>query len=359
MESAIPLHLKCPRSQPARAPEDYVPAYPAWTARLGAGAAHIVMAYFGIQYKSAEAPEQAGLFADKMREHFAAENGPGHFEFAHYVDEAGYDSLLAIAYWSVKAQYQAWQAHSPSSAWWDSPERLDGGAGYFREIFQPGGDRFETLFAMQDKLEGIASLGEPSGGEVREHGYWGAMRDRLAVAQTDALLPGLLPKVVYSAHHPARIRVSGQENLTVIRSGQEWTETEGKEREIFLRKVEPTCRRGMEFLRDSGLAIGCYLNRYMAPVDAGLAPLQKRFGLSFWRSLRHLENWAEHHPTHAAIFGSFMKMVDEVKADLRLRAYHEVAVVAAEDQFYEYIGCHGATGMLKACVAQQPPLPDA
>lgn len=353
MESAIPNHLQCPRTQPARAAEDYVPSYPAWAARMGVKVTQIVMGYFGIQYKKAQANGQPAAFADKMREHFSADKGPGHFEFAHYVDEAGFDTVLAIAYWASSASFSEWQARSPSSTWWDSPERVGESVGYFREIFQPSADRLETLFSTKDRSEGVARLSEHFSSEIREHGYWGGMRDRFAVAQTDALQAVGHPVAIPSERDPGRVRVLGHENLAVIRSGQEWTDTEGKERKLYLGKVEPIFRKGMDFLRDAGLPIGCYTNRYMDHVDAEFSAIQKRFGLSYWHSLGELESWAESHPTHAAIFGSFMKMVEEMNFDLKLRLYHEVTVVSAKDQFFEYICCHDTTGLLRGCGRQE------
>ena len=138
------------------------------------------------------------------------------------------------------------------------------------------------------------------------------------------------------------------ENMVLIRSGQEWTETEGRERDIYLNGVEPTLCAGMDFLRDHGLLEGCYVNRYMSQVDEELRPLQKSFGMSYWHSLEQLERWAETHPTHLAIYGKFMQMVKEMNFQLKLRLYHEVSVVPANQQFYEYINCHPCTGLLRA-----------
>jgi aldoxime dehydratase len=65
------------------------------------------------------------------------------------------------------------------------------------------------------------------------------------------------------------------------------------------------------------------------------------------QSLEHMERWAESHPTHLHIFGSFMKMVRAMNFDLKLPLYHEVAVVPAHDQTFEYINCHTGTGLLR------------
>ena len=46
-----------------------------------------------------------------------------------------------------------------------------------------------------------------------------------------------------------------------------------------------------------------------------------------------------------------MKMVQALDLDLKLRLYHEVAVVPAHDQNFEYINCHVGTGLLRCAKA--------
>ncbi len=57
-----------------------------------------------------------------------------------------------------------------------------------------------------------------------------------------------------------------------------------------------------------------------------------------------MERWAESHPTHVAIFGSFMRLCQELNFELQLRVYHEVSVLKMDEQSYEYINCHPRTG---------------
>ena len=117
---------------------------------------------------------------------------------------------------------------------------------------------------------------------------------------------------------------------------------------MYLEDVEPVLREGMEFLRDEGLAIGCFANRYMAVVGRDGSPTEKSFGMSWWRSLADLERWSESHPTHVAIFGAAMRYLSRLGPDAKLRLYHEVTVAAADEQFFEYCNCHPGTGMLRA-----------
>ena len=180
---------------------------------------------------------------------------------------------------------------------------------------------------------------------VQEHAYWGGARDRIPLSQSDEMAPAGKPQVVAEG---ARLRVLPHENLCLIRSGQDWADTEADESHMYQHDVEPVLREGMDFLRDEGLAIGCFANRYMRVVDAGGAPVDKSFGMSWWKSLAVLERWSESHPTHLAIFGAAMRYLSKLGPAARLKLYHEVTVAAAEEQFFEYLNCHDRTGMLRA-----------
>ena len=76
------------------------------------------------------------------------------------------------------------------------------------------------------------------------------------------------------------------------------------------------------------------------------APVDRSFGMSWWRSLDALERWAESHPTHVAIFGAAMKYLSTSGPAARLRLYHEVSVVTADEQYFEYVDCRPGTGLL-------------
>jgi len=47
-------------------------------------------------------------------------------------------------------------------------------------------------------------------------------------------------------------------------------------------------------------------------------------------------------------FGAAMKYLSTLGPSAKLRLYHEVTVPAADEQFFEYAGCHPRTGMLAA-----------
>lgn len=360
MESAIPEHLKCPRTRTRRIEDDYAPPYPGFTARARQEVKQVVMGYFGVQSSGKDMQGKACAALLKIARTFKAADGPEHHDLAHYVDEAGYDNMIAIAYWTSPESFAKWRAGPDVDEWWSSADRLTDGIGYFREIVSPRVEGYETLFSAPDQLEGIGvAMGGRSKEDVQEHGYWGSMRDRFPLSQTDPMKPSgelkaespsLGKRVIAAlAGTPSlgkRVKVKGHENVALIRSGQDWTETTGKERDLYLKDMEPVFRTGMDFLRDQGKKIGCYTNRYMQHLDASGKPIEKSFGLSYWHSLADMERWAEAHPTHVDIFGTFMRIVQELNFQLQLRLYHEVSVLKPEEQEYEYINCHPKTGLM-------------
>lgn len=60
-----------------------------------------------------------------------------------------------------------------------------------------------------------------------------------------------------------------------------------------------------------------------------------------------MELWAQSHSTHSSIFGTFMRMVQAMDFKIALRLSHEVSVLRSNEQIFEYINCHKATGLLR------------
>lgn len=342
MESAIPKHLATTRTQPARLKRNWQPPYPSYVARFQPHVDRVAMAYLGVQYAGdGQPPEPVRTALTGLAGACAMPDGPGRTDRASYHDARAYTTIVTIAYWDDVAHYDRWFASVRQM--WLGDQRTSRDAGFFIEAVRPSASRFETLFS-NDRREGIALLADGLSGEVCEHAYWGGARDRMPLAQTDPLTPGEPPILIDSG---ARQRVRAQHNLCLIRSGQDWSDTDGDERSMYLDEVEPVLRTGMHFLRDEGHAIGCYNNRYMRVLDDNGNPLDKSFGMSWWHSLAALDDWARDHPTHKAIFGEAMRYLSALGPAARLRLYHEVTVAAADEQYFEYLGCHPDTGLLK------------
>jgi aliphatic aldoxime dehydratase len=343
MESAIPEHLKTVRSRHRRVPDDYSPPYPSFVARHKPAVTRVVMAYFGLQYRG-EPSAAAASSLSEIAARFALAHGPSHWDRAHYLDQAGLSNVVSVAYWDDVAKFDSWFAPA-REAWTGSSVE---GIGRYIEVLRPDVVRYETLFSSPDRAEGVAVIADGMSGEVQEHAYWGGMRDRIPLSQTDEMAPGGKSILVREG---ARLRVKAHDNICLIRSGQDWSDTDAAERKLYLEEVEPVLREGMEFLRDEGLGIGCYSNRYMRVLGADGKPTEKSYGQSWWKSLAALERWAESHPTHVKIFGAAMKYLSTLGPAAKLRLYHEVTVAAADEQFFEYRDCHPGTGMLAGAEA--------
>lgn len=342
MDSAIPLHLRTTRTRHKRVPDDYQPPYPSFVARHKPSVSRVVMAYFGLQYRGAPSASAT----DALRwlvEQFSAHDAPSHWDRAHYVDQAGHANVISVAYWDDVAQFDRWFA--PVRDNWVGDHRAGDGSGFFIEVIRPSVDTYETLFSSLGRPEGIAVLATEMSGEVQEHAYWGGMRDRIPLSQTSEMAPQGAPRVVRDG---PRIRVLPHDNICLIRSGQDWSDTETSERAMYLDDVEPVLRAGMDFLRDEGTAIGCFANRYVNVLAVDGAATEKSYGMSWWKSLAALERWAESHPTHVRIFGAAMKYLSTLGPAAKLRLYHEVTVARADEQYFEYLNCHPQTGMLNA-----------
>ncbi len=340
MESAIPSHLTTARSRHRRVPDDYRPPYPSFVARHKPAVSQVVMAYFGLQYRG-DPPSAALPALGGLAERFAGADAPSHWDREGYVDQAGFSNVVSVGYWDDVGRFDRW--FGPAREAWTGTS--SDGMGRFIEVVRPGVARYETLFSSLGRPEGVAVIAEGMSGEVQEHAYWGGMRDRIPLSQTSEMAPGGKPHLVRDG---SRLRVIAHDNLCLIRSGQDWSDTEASERSMYLEDVEPVLKEGMDFLRDEGTPIGCYANRYMRVLDADGKPTEKSYGQSWWQSLAALERWAESHPTHVRIFGAAMKYLSTLGPSAKLRLYHEVTVAAAEEQFFEYRDCHDRTGMLAA-----------
>jgi aldoxime dehydratase len=277
---------------------------------------------------------------------FGLEGGPTHWDRARYVDEAGFSNVVTVAYWDDRKKFDGWFPAVRDG--WTGETRATDGAGTFIEVLCPAVEGYETLFSSLGRPEGIAVLADGLSGEVQEHAYWGGMRDRIPLSQTSEMAPSGVARTVRDG---ACIRVIPHDNLCLIRSGQDWGDTEASERKMYLDDVEPVLREGMDFLRDDGRTIGCYANRYMTVVASDGTATEKSYGMSWWKSLAALERWAESHPTHVRIFGAAMKYLSTLGPAAKLRLYHEVTVISADEAFFEYTGCHPKTGMLNAMQA--------
>ncbi len=344
VEPAIPAHLTCPRTRPKRTPAQFEAPYPAWMARYEEGAPPLVMAYFGAQQLALLPPDALAPIKAMLQ----TQPAPGYWLEAQCHDGAGFDTRVVIAYWQNAQFFADWRRASGFDPWWSDPQRETEPLGRFLEVVSPPLDRLEVAYSPPQLPEGAAHLqSRVSTCPVAEHAYWGSARDRIPASQTDAL-DGQAGRLNRVPQGRGRVRIEAGHNVCMIRSGQDWSDTSGEERLIFLGRVRPKLIEGMNYLRDEGLPIGCFSCRYMQVLDGNGAATEKTFGQAYFSSLAKLEHWAEHHPTHLAIFGTFMQTMAPLGDAMQLRLWHEVMVLPAQAQSFEYINCHDRTGLMSA-----------
>jgi aldoxime dehydratase len=332
-------------SSPRRMPPDWKPPAPAWSASFAKQTTPVVMAYFGTQLESSGNEQRPSL----MQEFFLSAEAPDNIESASFVDRSGRRNLISSAYWTNPARYQQWRKNSGFENWWNDRARLEDGQGYYREVLTVPPSRFETIFSYRCQV-GVAKTGGcPVVGPIREHNYWGSMRDRIEASANDDLLSAYgerLSRRGSTATTGRRLRVDVPENLAVIRSGQDWSDCRTAELAQYNESVRPALLEGMTFLRDHPDETGCCDLRFAEETGNDGLPLKKTFGLGYFLTLGHLEKWAATHPTHLAIFSKFLMMVREHGADLKLKLWHEVSVLPPTGQIFEYVNCHPGTGLL-------------
>ena len=107
MESAIPEHLRCPRTRHRRVSDDYEPPYPSFVARHKPSVQHLVMAYFGVQSHAANSATALRAVA-WIASRFQSDGGPPHWDRACYGDEGGFSNVVTVAYWDDREAFEAW-----------------------------------------------------------------------------------------------------------------------------------------------------------------------------------------------------------------------------------------------------------
>ena len=326
MESAIPAQLQTTRTTSTSRPDGFVPPVPAFVARFSATTTGVSVAYFGFQGSLAQ--------PDALLSLMKSPQGPLRIESGR-----DGDSEIVAAYWATHDGFATWFRGTEVQSWWLTIEDA-----VWLEAFAPSIDRFETLQSHQGEGVGILGMAEKMSEPIIEHNYWGGSRDRLPISQTDLLTAtGTLKRIELA---PGRVKVTGHGNLAVIRSGQDWSGTNGEERELYLDTVEPNLRAGMTYLAADGKDIGCYECRYVRDEAS-----ETSYGYAIFRDLADLEAWAKSHETHLAIFGTFLQVAEQLAGNITLKLYHEVAVVDAEACHFEYVNCRPETGLLGAVSA--------
>ncbi|OEK06001.1 hypothetical protein A8C32_19420 [Flavivirga aquatica] len=326
-------------------PKGWEPPVPAWSADIKKDCTEIVIGYFGYQIKK-ESNKTPDEFHNWYLGLLKINHAPIHTERGHVVDNEEYSNGFYISYWNSKVSYETWRASSSFTNWWDSKDRINDDFGYWSEPMVIPIERFETLFSSEDKA-GAATMFNDFKGPIKEHNYWGGMRDRLDISEVN-LLEGNMENLIEQSQIETlgkRVHLKTPKNLAIIRSAQNLTESNNKENTYYHTEVYPNLIKGMEFISTHPEETGCCSSRFSDELTIAGEKTKKTFGFAYFLTLEHLETWSRTHPTHLAIFNSFLNMVQSLGGQIDIKLWHEVSVLP-EGQIFEYINCHPKSGLL-------------
>ena len=339
-ESAIIDRHQVKRTVKMRMPKDFCPFTDAYTPRFSKDRETVVIAFLG--YQAREGVDTSALRNVLIRESSGA-GGPKHWDAARTTDSAGIVTTIYTAYWTDPSVSETWIPAFRKL--WTGSERLKGGWGTFIEALTAIPERYEVMDSHFGATDGLGVLADGKSAPVREHGYWGSMRDRIPMSQVSDMKADGEHQALNGSSSVVRVRP--QEGCCLIRSYQEWENVSEDELKNYEENIEPVLHEGMKFLSENGQAIGCICNRYLQRIDpVSEANIPRSFGMSFWRDIGALEAWSEKHPTHLRIFGTAIKYYQTFGEAGKLHFGHEVTIIDPERCFFEFADCFTPTGLL-------------
>lgn len=326
-------------------PPEWEPPVPAWSAKIEPDCTEVVVGYIGVQIHQ-DSDEKATKFHSWYTEMMSTENAPIHTERGRVTDSANYINDFYISYWNSKEEYEKWRSSTAYSNWWNDEARTNEGLGYWSEPMIVPTERFETLFSSEDKA-GAAVIFNEYKGPIKEHNYFGGMRDRFPIAEVNLLVGNQeeLKEESVIDSIGKRVHLKTPENLAIIRSAQNLTQSSKEEKRRYDDEVYPHLIAGMEFISSNPQETGCCSSRFSEELTLSGEVTNKTFGFAYFLTLGHLEKWSKTHPTHLKIFHSFLEMMQTMEQPVDIKLWHEVSVLP-EGQTFEYINCHPKTGLL-------------
>ncbi len=327
------------RTYPFRMPKGRRPSHPAWSSTFAADQTGVAMAVIGFQHDAGTDPGSRLTALHEVLE------GATIRDLVTSDAGGGLHETLCIAYWREGAVAAEILTSGTFTALWE--KWMDAGdIGLIREYVNIPFERTETLFSTPDHAHGYSQMREGLAGPVEHHEYWGGMRDRIPLSAHDPLEAGGAVRVVH--RDARRVVVEAHENLCIIRSGQDWSHCDAQQLAEYSGSIEPVLREGMAFLRDEGSDVNCYACRYLHDISLDGHDPKRSSGMAYFRTMKDLEDWAEHHPTHLRIFNTFLGIAPKHGPNLQLRLWHEVSVLPASGCRAEYVNCRPGTGWMPA-----------
>lgn len=327
---------------PVHRPDGFEVAYDSFEPRFGSGKDHVMFAQFGIENRGGDSSAvRARLVAG-----FTGADAPEILEHGHVREGFGPKAEMWFAYWRSQNTYLKWLTRSDVADLWQDDSLLTGAIGLWREAGVISLDHNETSFSRAEDISGLVHLSD--GLAVTEiHGYWGSARDRIVAAADDPLdPPDGKQGMATSPSHGKRVTITAPSNTCFIRTSQDIASASEEQARVYANDVEPVFHAAMQFLRANGPESGCIGMRFVEECDAAGVFMGRTCGMGFFRSLSALEQWTHNHPTHIAIMGSFMGMVQRFEGSPGLHLWHEVTVFPAQSLTGDYINCSADGGLI-------------
>jgi aldoxime dehydratase len=277
----------------------------------------LVFGQFGVQAPSAR---DASAAARSFLALWRGTDGPAQLERGRFVDAAGTENVVWLAYWLDGEAYERWRG-SPkvTELWWGLP--LDGAAGYWREISMIPRDHLDAIYSQSEEVPYLSA--------------WSSVLDiahgeRMLTEPLRPELAAFTPTRAETRHR--RIQLDGPGNLCLIRSGPE------------LVWGHMTADLGSLIANPGN---GCIAARRVREQDVQGLDRGHTYTIAWFLSFSHLLRWARTHNAHLLIYASFFKMVAGRDARPLDRTWcHEVSVLPRGYVSTEYVNCHNGTGLL-------------
>jgi hypothetical protein len=326
---------------PVHRPEGFQVAYDSFEPRFGPGKDHVMFAQFGIENRGGDASAvRARLVAG-----FVGTDAPDIVEHGQVRDGFGPKAEMWFAYWRSRDSYDRWLIRADVADLWADEILLTGPIGLWREAGVISLDHNETSFSRAENISGLVHLSD--GVAVTDiHGYWGSARDRIVAAADDSLeAPSKNLTAASSPAHGKRVRIVAPANMCFIRTSQDIASASEEQARVYSDDVEPVFHAAMKFLRANGPETGCTGMRFVEERDSSGKFMGRTCGIGFFDSLGALERWTHSHPTHIAIMGSFMGMVQRFQGSPGLHLWHEVTVFPVQSLVGDYVNCTADGGL--------------
>lgn len=271
---------------------------------------------------------------------------PVHIERAtEDVDNSGYANDVLLPYWRNADDMAAFWTREDVRAWLEAP--LSGPVGWWRETLHAPLTSLDSSSTQPDMRFGLGRYLDQK--LERFHSYFGSMRDRVADFLSGAAdaESGQLAHSYQVTGFGQRLRITDlPDKICFIRGPFGWSKATPEQIEAFEEDMLPIFKAGSHYLRDNPIEANCMSMRFLEEVDMELETDVDVEIMGWFLTLKDLERWTHHHPTHLAIFGGFHRYMRRFEGQVQLTAGHEVIVVPKGQAVMEYCNCHPMTGLL-------------